>query len=290
MQAKTIGGSKAGKLTEQRQVFTFFVEDMMFGLNVANVLMLDQNINKVQRVPIEEQGFFGVVTFQGVVVPVLDFAHRLGVRSGIDAKKQLLEQINQREKTHQEWVQQLSQSLSNGEPFLLDLAASDCDSALWYRQFESHDESLNEMIHAFIEPHNELHEVGVQAMNQVRRDGSDNVVTDFQQKASHLLLKLKTLGKRAKEQIESDMRQVLLFITDDGKTPRYALLIDEINDVISYDAGEFQSSSKGALAQINKIREILSGIYSHDEQKDCLFLDINKLLADEENTQIQNSA
>lgn len=289
MQANTIGSSKAGKLVEKRQVFTFFVEDMMFGLSVTNVLMLEQNINKIQRVPVEEQGFCGVVTFQGVVVPVLDFAHRLGVRSGIDAKKQLLEQIRRRDKTHQEWVQQLSQSLSDGEPFLLDLAASDCDSALWYRQFESRDESLNEMIHAFIEPHNELHEVGVQAMNQVRREGSDNVVIDFRHKANQLLLKLKNLGKRTKEQIESDMRQVLLFITDDGKTPRYALLIDEINDVISYDAAEFQSTSKGALAQINKIRDILSGIYSHDEHTDCLVFDINKL-ADKEDMQVQHSA
>jgi len=289
MKVNAAGASKAGKLTEQRQVFTFFVEDMMFGLTVANVLMLDQNLDKIQRIPVEEQGCCGVIKFQGAVVPVLDFAHRLGVRSGFDAKKQLLEQISQREKAHQDWVQQLSQSLSNDESFLLDLAASDCDSALWFRQFESRDESLKQMIHAFIQPHNELHEIGSQAMNQVRRDGSDNVVIDFKQKANQLLLTFKTLAKRAKEHVESDMRQVLLFITDDGKTPRYALLIDEINDVISYDAAKFQSTSNGALAQIRKIRDILSGIYSRDEQKDCLFFDINKL-ADAENTQVQNSA
>jgi chemotaxis signal transduction protein len=73
------------------------------------------------------------------------------------------------------------------------------------------------------------------------------------------------------------MRQVLLFVTDDGKTPRYALLIDEINDVISYDASEFQSSSQGALAQIRRIREVLAGIFSRDDLQDCLFFDIDKL-------------
>jgi len=289
MESNTSRVSKASKFTDQRQVFTFFVEEMMFGLNVDNVLMLDQNIDKIQRVPVEEQGFCGVIKFQGVVVPVLDFAHRVGVRSGLDAKKQLLEQISQRESQHVDWVQQLSQSLSSGDTFLLDLASSDCDAALWYRQFDSRDETLNDIIHAFIEPHHQLHQAGEQAMNQVRREGSDNVASDFKHKANHLLLKLKTLGKRAKEQIESDMRQVLLFITDDGKTPRYALLIDEINDVISYDAAEFQSTANGALAQIKKIRDILSGIYSRDDQKDCLFFDINKL-ADEQQTQVQNSA
>ncbi|WP_438971835.1 chemotaxis protein CheW [Methylophaga sp.] len=289
MEASRSGKGKGGNLRDQRQVFTFFVEDMMFGLNVDNVLMLDQNVDKIQRVPVEDRGFCGVIKFQGIVVPVLDFAHRVGVRSGFDAKKQLLQQISQRESDHLDWVRQLSQSLSNDEPFLLDIAASDCDAALWFRQFDSRDETLNEIIHAFIQPHNELHEVGEQAMNQVRRKGSDNVVTDFKLKANQLLLKLKNLGKRAKEQVESDMRQVLLFITDDGKTPRYALLIDEINDVLSYDSSEFQSTSTGALAQIKKIRDILAGIYSREEQRDCLFFDINKL-ADEEHTQVQNSA
>lgn len=281
--------NKTGKRAEQRQVFTFFVEEMMFGLNVENVLMLDQNIDKIQRVPVEEAGLCGVIKFQGVVVPVLDFAHRVGVRSGFDAKKQLLEQISQIEKSHHEWVTQLAQSLSDSEPFLLDLAASECDTAWWLRQFESRDETLNQIIHAFIQPHKELHEVGIQAMNQVRKAGSNNVVNDFKHKANQLLLKLKNLGKRAKQQIESDMRQVLLFVTDNGKTPRYALLIDEINDVISYDAAEFQSSAIGALAQIKRIRDVLSGIYSRDEQTDCLFFDINKL-ADEEQDQAHSSA
>lgn len=281
--------NKTGKRAEQRQVFTFFVEEMMFGLNVENVLLLDQNIDKIQRVPVEESGLCGVIKIQGVVVPVLDFAHRVGVRSGFDAKKQLLEQISQIEKSHHEWVTQLAQSLSDSEPFLLDLAASECDTAWWLRQFESRDETLNQIIHAFIQPHKELHEVGIQAMNQVRKAGSNNVVNDFKHKANQLLLKLKNLGKRAKQQIESDMRQVLLFVTDDGKTPRYALLIDEINDVISYDAVEFQSTAIGALAQIKRIRDVLSGIYSRDEQTDCLFFDINKL-ADQEQDQAHRSA
>ena len=123
----------------------------------------------------------------------------------------------------------------------------------------------------------------------MRREGSDNVVNDFKHKANQVLLTLKTLGRRAKEQIESDMRQVLLFITDDGKTPRYALLIDEINDVISYDAAELQSTANGALSQLKKIREILLGIYSRDDQKDCLLFDINKL-ADEQQTQVKSTA
>ena len=269
--------TKNSRLSEQKQVFTFFVQDMMFGLNVDNVLMLDQNVDKVQPVPVEEEGFCGVIKFQGVVVPVLNFAHRLGVPSGLDVKKTLIDTLKQTESEHQQWVISLTESLQRDESFHLDLEARDCASTLWLRQFESRDETLNELIKAFAEPHTALHQVGELAVRQAHGQQPEQIAAHFRQQAKPHLQKMRTLCHRAKEQIESDMRQVLLFVTEDGKTPRYALLIDEINDVISYDASEFQSSSQGALAQIRRIREVLTGIFSRDDLQDCLFFDIDKL-------------
>lgn len=277
MERQVSAQAKTGKLAEQKQVFTFFVQDMMFGLDVDNVLMLDQSVDKIQPVPIEEQGFCGVIRFQGVVVPVLNFAHRVGVQSGHDVKKALMASLKQQEQSHLDWVEKLAESLCKERSFHLDLDAADCAATLWFRQFESRDETLNELIKGFIEPHQQLHEAGMLAVRQAQGQKPDHIADTFQQQASQHLQTLRTLNNRVKQQIESDMRQVLLFITDDGKTPRYALLIDEINDVISYDASEFQSSSSGALAQVRKIREFLAGIYSRDNEPDCLFFDINKL-------------
>lgn len=269
--------TKNSRFSEQKQVFTFFVQDMMFGLNVENVLMLDQNVDKIQSVPVEEEGFCGVIKFQGVVVPVLDFAHRLGVPSRLDVKKTLIDTLKQMESEHQQWVVALTESLQREESFHLDLEARDCASSLWLRQFESRDETLSELIKAFAEPHAQLHEAGELAVRQAQGQQPEQIAAHFRQQAKVQLQKMRMLCHRAKEQIESDMRQVLLFVTDDGKTPRYALLIDEINDVISYDASEFQSSSQGALAQIRRIREVLAGIFSRDDLQDCLFFDIDKL-------------
>ena len=275
--AADLSRASSRKQSQQRQVFTFFVQDMMFGLAVENVLMLGQDVDKIQNVPVEEQGFCGVTKFQGVVVPVIDFAHRLGVASGLDIKKQLLDKLNQLEREHLEWVRNLTQSLLHSETFSLDLEAGDCSSSLWLRQFTCRDESLNELIHACCEPHQQLHDSGVAALAQTYSEDPQALAKQFQQQANIHLQRLRALGQRAKEQLESDMRQVLLFVTDDGKTPRYALLLDEIHDVISYDIDEFQSSSAGALAQIRKIRAILSGIFSRDDHPDCLFFDIDKL-------------
>jgi chemotaxis signal transduction protein len=281
MESQTASLTTQNVAAQKQQVFTFFVQDMMFGLSVDNVLMLDQNISMIQPVPVEEQGFCGVIKFQGVVVPVLDFAHRLGIRSGMDAKKALISTLKQRETEHQQWFQSLNESLQQAQGFHLDLDAADCDASLWYRHFDSRDDTLNDLIKAFIEPHQQLHEAGMLAVRQAQGQTPEHIAGVFRQQAGPHLQKIHSLTQRAKDQVESDMRQVLLFVTDDGKTPRYALLIDEINDVISYDAAEFQSSTSGALAQIRKIREVLAGIFSRDNAPDCLFFDIDKL-ADEQ--------
>jgi chemotaxis signal transduction protein len=281
MQIPSSRQNKGSKLTEQKQLFTFFVQDMLFGLDVEHVLMLDQNVDKIQPVPVEEQGFCGVIKLQGVVVPVLDFAHRLNVPSGLDNKKALIQDLKTRLQSHQQWVDTLADCLRNSETFNLDLEAAECASSFWLRQFESRDETLRELVRAISVPHHELHEAGVMATRQAQGQDPNNLAGVFRQQASQQLQKIKNLTHRACEQVQSDMRQVLLFVTEDGKTPRYALLIDEINDVISYDASNFQSSASGALAQFRKIGDVLAGIYTHEEQADCLYFDVNKLADNE---------
>lgn len=284
MQTPSSRQNKSTSSSEQKQLFTFFVQDMLFGLDVEHVLMLDQNIDRIQPVPVEEHGFCGVIKFQGVVVPVLDFAHRLNIRSGLDSKKALMTELKSQLQSHQQWVEVLADAISNSESFQLDIEAAECASSLWLRHFESRDETLNELVKALSEPHQQLHETGETALRQAQGQDPVNMASLFRQQATQPLQKIKNLITRACEQLQSDMRQVLLFVTEDGKTPRYALLIDEINDVISYDASSFQSSATGALAQFRKIGDVLAGVYTDEEQADCLFFDVNKL-TDNEATQ-----
>lgn len=265
------------KRSEQKQLFTFFVQDMLFGLDVGQVLMLDQHIDRIQPLPVEEQGFSGVIKFQGLMVPVLDFAHRLNMQSGLDSKKALIAEFKSQLQWHQQWFDSLAAAIRDKEAFQLDLEAAECASSLWLRHFETRDDTLNELVSALVEPHEQLHNAGVTALRQAQGQDPNHMATLFRQQASQLLQKFKNLIARACEQLQSDMRQVLLFVTEDGVTPRYALLIDEINDVISYDASNFQSSASGALAQFRKIGDVLTGVYTHDSQPDCLYFDLNKL-------------
>ena len=277
-----VADKNSGKSGQNRQIFTFFVEDMMFGLDVENVLMLGQEVNEIQRLPLEDRGFCGVVKFQGAVVPVLDYAHRIGVPSGVDSKAALLEQFTKYEKVHTDWVNALEESIKMGSLFTEETNPNLCEFGKWYSNFSTRDETLKELMEAFKEPHHKIHGLAEQLLALRDEDNKDEALKILSYEKEHSLHRLATLFARATDHVQGAMRQVLLFVTLDGKTPRYALLIDEINDVMNYSASDFQSSRAGALGLFRKIEDVVEGIFTRKDTPDCLFFDINKMTDAEE--------
>lgn len=267
----------SGKTDQNRQIFTFFVEDMMFGLDVENVLMLGQDVNDIQRIPIEERGFCGVTKFQGAIVPVLDFAHRLGIPSGLDTKTELLEILAQREQDHVVWINDLEHAIKTGEAFTKATNPKECAFGKWYNSFETRDETLQELLTSFDEPHNEIHALAEKLISLRDNDKQAEALEILVHARATTLRRLRALFTRVKDHISGGIRQVLLFVTLDGKTPRYALMIDEINDVLNYTPADFQSSRSGALGLINQIEQVIDGIYARKNEPDCLYFDINKM-------------
>jgi hypothetical protein len=74
------------------------------------------------------------------------------------------------------------------------------------------------------------------------------------------------------------VRQVLLYLTTDGKRPSYALLIDQINDVLSYPMMGFQSCEAGPMSVIQTIKHAVDGIYINEGMPNCFFVNVNQLL------------
>ena len=269
--------NNTGKIDPERQIFTFYIEDMMFGLDVENVLMLGQDISEIQRLPVEERGFCGVTKYQGTIVPVLDFAHRLGIASGMDVKSELITTLIEREKDHIEWMNSLEASIKTGVAFVKALNPDECAFGKWYNKFETRDETLQDVLQLFDEPHRQIHALGEELINLRDNDQVDEALERLTHERATTLRRLRALFTRARDQIQGGMRQVLLFVTIDGKTPLYALMIDDINDVINYMPSELQSSRSGSLGLISKIEHVIEGIYARDNLADCLYFDINKM-------------
>jgi chemotaxis signal transduction protein len=255
---------------------------MMFGLNVENVLMLGQDVKNIQRLPIEEKGLCGAAKLQGRVVPVLDFAHRIGVPSGLDAKTALIQTLTQRENDHIEWLNALETAIKNSTAFTKATDPNQCAFGKWYNVFETRDETLKDLLEAFDEPHKTIHALAEELLDMRDHGNTDLALEKLQQQRQTTLRRLRALFERTREQINSAMRQVLLFVTTDGKTPLYALLIDDINDVITYEASEYEPSTAGSLSMLKQLGQVIDGIYVREGLADCLYFDIERVSVSDE--------
>lgn len=281
--------SISGKSAAMRQIFTFFVEDMMFGLDVSHVLMLGQNVNEVQRLPVEAKGLSGVIKYQGHVVPVLDFAHRLGISSGTDVKNTLLAELMAREQDHVEWLNALERSIKTDEAFTKAVNPNECTFGRWYNQFETRDDTLRDLLRLFDEPHRKIHSLAEELLRLSSQDQKQKALEILNHQRITTLSKLRGLFARAREQVKSAMRPILLYVTRDGLTPRYALLIDEVNDVLNYSDADLHTSNQGPLSQFRSIEKVLNGIYTRDDRPDCLYFNVD-LLTDDELAQVSSLA
>ncbi len=270
--------ANTSKAPQKKQVFTFFIEDMMFGLNVDYVLMLGQDVDSVQKVPVEERGLKGVIKYQGIVVPVLDFAHRVGVTSGIDTKLAIINELRDYEQEFNDWVSALDNAVKTGNEFVYSTELKDCKFSQWRKQFQTRDETLMDMLALFDTTQQALYESADRILTMRDSGNTDEANELLRRERGACIQRMKTLFSRVIEHLQGAMRQVLLFVTDDGKTPRFALLIDEINDVVTYEESEFQSSTSGALAQLSQIAKILDGIYTRENMPDCLYFNIERLM------------
>jgi chemotaxis signal transduction protein len=278
MTSHSAQAASSSKASQKTQVFTFFIEDMLFGLNVDYVLMLGQDVDSVQKVPVEERGLKGVIKYQGIVVPVLDFAHRVGVNSGMDSKSKVIAELKVHEQEHNQWVNALDMAVKNGNEFTFSTDLKNSHFHQWRKQFQTRDETLMELLSSFDTTQQALYEMAERLLTLVDSGNSQEAIEQLRRERGATIQRMSTLFSRVVEHLQGAMRQVLLFVTDDGKTPRFALLIDEINDVITYDASEFQASNAGALAQLSQIGKVLDGIYTRDNSPDCLYFNIDKLI------------
>jgi hypothetical protein len=133
------------------------------------------------------------------------------------------------------------------------------------------------LLTAFEEPHIAIHALANELL-LLTESGKQAEALDILERARHTTLqRLLAVFARVREQIKSSMRQVLLFVTDDGRSPRYALMLDDVNDVINYSASDFQPSNNGPLSIMPIIEAVIDGVYTKNNQQDCLFFNTDKI-------------
>lgn len=264
-------------MTGDIQVFSFMVEQVPYALGIKHVLTISQDMTRLRKMHGDSPGFIGLIDYQGAVVPVIDFAHILGRKNNHEEKEELIHMLSTREKEHLDWVEALEHALAHDESFDLERNPHACAFGQWYDNYKPTDDAFAEIIGDFDEPHKRIHALADRLQAVAAHEGKERALQMLDLERSTTLLSLRRTFEFARETLRSSQHIVLLYVTSDGRTPRMALRIDDISDILTFEERDRVPLSSIELPAGAIPRGMISD-YLRGKSGDCLLLDPGALM------------
>ncbi len=275
------GSALMGEQTDSNEltVFTFWVGDELFAIDIANILSITQDLDSLTRTPVKSRGLNGIINYLGNPVAVYDFAAMLNIPSTRELKQELVALLDAREQDHIDWLNALETSLRDDVSFEKARDPRKCAFGKWYYQFSTRDEVLMEIMGRFEEPHNQIHALADELLDLKERGQLETALEKLQLAKLTTLNYLKKHFSHAREQIMDSLHTVVINVTNDGRTPVVALQIDEIHEVMNFSREDLVSLDQIGLDNIPGMDGFFRGyLRSEDNKRSCLLLDTRDLL------------
>jgi len=265
--------------SEVLTVFTFWIGDELFAINIENILSVTQDLEKLLQPPVKSRGLMGVINYMDEPVAVYNFAEMLAIPSTREIKKDLVELLNAREQDHVDWVDALEDSLKNDASFEKTRDPHMCAFGKWYDKFATRDEALTDIMKHFDKPHKEIHALADELLDLKQNGALDDALEKLRIARLTNLNYLRKHFSHARSQIEESLHTVVINITNDGDNPLMALQIDEIHEVMDFNQSDLRDLERMGLDVVLEMEGLFKGyLGSDDNQSSCLLLDTSNLL------------
>lgn len=267
--------------SEALTVFTFWIGDELFAIDIANILSITQDLDSLLKTPVKSKGLTGIINYLGNPVAVYNFAEMLNIPSTREIKTDLVDTLNIHEKNHVDWLGALEQSLKKDVPFEKEHDPHLCGFGKWYDKFETRDEALRDIMSRFDKPHKDMHILANELLELKEREQLNTALEKLQLARLTTLTHLRKTFSHARDQIEDSLHSVVINVTNDGQKPLVALLIDEIHEVMNFTQSDLIGLERIGLDAIDGMEGYFQGyLGGNDENKSsCLLLDTKNLLA-----------
>lgn len=264
----------------QQTIITFYVEELLFGLDVAHVLFLGQDITAIKPLPADQLGLVGMIKLKSIAIPVIDFAHHVGMRTATDEKKALQTQFETVKQGYQDWFREIQRKLAARQMLTRNELNQNANLLNWDKQTQFRDDALKKILTTLGEPKANFIDCFDKLITLIAAQHWQQAEILFEQQKKVISTKIELILIKANVHLETTIRPVLLYLTKDGETPSCALLVEQVNDVLSYPKSSFHADEtdlKG-LGAIPIIKRVVGGVYMNQDMPDCFYITYHKLV------------
>lgn len=263
------------------RMLTFLLGDTRFAIDISSILSITDDFEKLEKSSNHQQSFLGYLYYRNKPVNTFEISTLLGRESNRYLLSQTIADLQQGEADHIHWVQELENALRNDSAFNLPRKASQCEFDSWLNeQKKSADDMTRNLLERFNGPHQDFHALADKLLKIKESQGVDAALKELRTQKRGLINEAARLFKYAQEQLKSSVHPVVLYITRDGVTPWFALILDSMDDIASYEDDQFTQlrgyDFESTEQQAND--PVYGYIHNPDsDEKDCLILSASRL-------------
>lgn len=193
----------------------------------AHAVQTMVTLPKIVSMPKTPDYIRGVVEVRGRVMPVVDLRMRCGMEPLAKYTAELCLLFEQRQSDHQNWLNELEQSVADRRKFTLATDPHRCAFGKWYDAFQTSDRILAGLLEKFDEPHKAIHNIALQVGRFVDADDAAAAAALIAKTREADLAKLNRQFASTAAHLQTNLSREIAVVIECGHKP-FALAVDTV--------------------------------------------------------------
>ncbi len=147
-------------------LIVFGVGNNRYALKIDNIQRIIQSV-ELTDIPNAHELIDGMMSYEGKVIKVLNFRKLIALPMYED---ELRKKFAELKVAHQNWVDELRDSIYKGVPFTKTTNPHKCELGIWLDGFKSVDEVITAILNELVNNHKQLHMLGAEALEVYNSD------------------------------------------------------------------------------------------------------------------------
>lgn len=221
----------------QLSAITFDTSEASFAIPLEQILYIEKDVKRNIKVGESIEFNHEVITFQNKTVQLYDFNKLMGAESHQQNITQMLSELDEMAKQHKIWIDQLEVSLREKTAFTEAIDPTRCAFGIWYKEFQTDNEELKELLKKFDAPHKKLHGLAHELL-ELNKSEPEEALRKLSYEKQNTLSELLNLFQITKDSALSSIRPIIIFVEHADKRIT-ALRLDRINDIQTFKQSQF---------------------------------------------------
>lgn len=209
-------------------MLTVHSSEVTYGIPLCSVEEI-KRLEQITSIPGSKSYVRGGIWHRDHQIPLIDLRKLFSIPSLREERQQLVQTLDQREKDHLDWIDELYASVKENREFRKTLDPRKCAFGKWYYSFVTYDSHIERLFRAFEAPHAEVHRVGAVVAELVGAGKRDEAFDKINHAKENELAKLFKLFGEFKNALVNDLREISIVVTVGSK--KTAIIVDAVENI-----------------------------------------------------------